>query len=191
MTETSTAGREIRRKERALNEEQALEVIDATDHAVLCTADLDGNPYGVPITPVRVGRVLYFHHTAVAGGRLQDNMEMNPKVSVCFIGKQITVPRLFTVDYASAVAFGRASLVTDPGERGQAMMAIVTRHAPRNSMQRNAVQFQNRLPKAAVWKIAIESITGKARAAGVWVKGKTLHEPVEMPPQSWLAGLKD
>lgn len=191
MAGQSTAGRAVRRQERALTAEQALEVIDATDHAVLATADLAGNPYAVPVTPVRVGRTLYFHHTAAPGGRLEDNMEMNPRVCLCFTGKALTVPKLFTVDYASALAFGRAEIVTDPVEKARAMAAIVSRHAPGNSPQRNAVQFQNRLEKVAVWKVAVESVTGKARAAKVWKKGKTLREPVPMPPQPWLAGLKD
>lgn len=50
-----TAHRPLRRKARELTLDQAKEVIDFTEHAVLSTCDLDGHPYGVPITPVRVG----------------------------------------------------------------------------------------------------------------------------------------
>lgn len=50
----STSGRPMRRKERELTVDQAWEVVEGTDHAVLATVDDEGNPYGVPITPVAV-----------------------------------------------------------------------------------------------------------------------------------------
>ena len=56
MTEEplSTKERPLRRTPRALTPEQALEVIDATDHAVLSTCDPAGNPYGTAVSPVRI-----------------------------------------------------------------------------------------------------------------------------------------
>lgn len=74
----STADRKLRRKPRELTREQAIEVIEATPHAVLSTADLDGNPYGVPVSPVLEGDHIYFHSTGMPGGRKEDNMRMNP-----------------------------------------------------------------------------------------------------------------
>ena len=42
----STSGRPMRRKERELTVDQAWEVVEGTDHAVLATVDDEGNPYG-------------------------------------------------------------------------------------------------------------------------------------------------
>ena len=54
----------MRRKERELTVDQAWEVVEGTDHAVLATVDDEGNPYGVPITPVAADRKrIYFHAT--------------------------------------------------------------------------------------------------------------------------------
>ena len=187
MTASSTtAGRPLRRSERGLTEEQALEVIEGTDHAFLATADSESVPYGVPVTPVLVGRSLYFHSTAAPGGRKADNMEMNPRVCLCFMGKARTVPELYTVDFASAVVEGRAARVEDPEEKARAFVALLRRHAPGNSPARNAVQFSNRLHLTDIWRVDIERITGKARAAGRWEKGVTLREDAKMPVQPWL-----
>ena len=60
------------------------------------------------------------------------------------------------------------------------------RVAPHNSAARNAVQFANRLHLTEVWRVDIERITGKARAAQRWVPGVTLREDAEMPVQPWL-----
>ena len=100
----STADRPMRRKERELTVDQAWEVVEGTDHAVLATVDDEGNPYGVPITPVAADRKrIYFHATGKPGGRKSDNMKMNRRVSLTYIGKELTVPELYTVDYASAI----------------------------------------------------------------------------------------
>lgn len=139
----------MRRKERELTVDQAWEVVEGTDHAVLATVDDEGNPYGVPITPVAADRKrIYFHATGKPGGRKSDNMKMNRRVSLTYIGKELTVPELYTVDYASAIVEGTASIVTDPAERAEAMVAMVRRHAPGNSDARNAIQFTNRLGRS-------------------------------------------
>lgn len=57
----TTAGRPVRRRNRALSQEEALEIVCTTDHAVLSTVDAVGVPYGVPISPVYVDGLLYIH----------------------------------------------------------------------------------------------------------------------------------
>lgn len=187
----STKDRPLRRTERELTPEQTYEVIRATEHAVLSTADDDGNPYGVPVTPVLIDGALYFHSTGWAGGRKEDNMLMNPRVSLCFIGKSMTVPNLYTIDFASAIVTGRASKVTDEKERERVMREIVARLAPQNSKARNDIQFANRFALVALWKVEIEKATGKARAAKAWKAGRSLEEPAPMPVQKWLVGAPD
>lgn len=187
--ETSTQDRPLRRVPRQLNLEQAREVIEATDHAVLSTCDKEGNPYGVPVSPVLEGDTIYFHATGLPGGRKEDNMLMNPRVSLCFVAKATTLPEWYSVDFASAVVRGTVSKVTDEDEKLKAMNLILKRHAPQNSAERNKVQFQHRFPLVAIWKVKIENITGKARGAQKWEKGKSIHEVQDMGPSKWLIGV--
>ena len=182
----ATVDRSLRRKSRELTLEQAKEVIEFTEHAVLSTCDKAGYPYGVPISPVMVGDVLYFHASAAPGGRKSDNMLMNPHVSVCFVAKATTLPQWYSVDFASAVVTGKAYPITDPKEREKAFAAILKRHAPENSDVRNKKQLEVRGPLAQIWKIEIERITGKARGASKWEKGKSIYEVQNMGPSSWL-----
>lgn len=185
----NTIGRRQRRQPRAMTLEQALEVINATEHAVLSTCDLEGNPYGVPVSPVLDGNKLYFHATGLPGGRKEDNMLMNPKVSLCFIGKSTTLPEWYSVDYACAVVRGKATKVEDPDEKLKAMKMILLRHAPQNSEERNRVQFEHRYPLVAIWRVDIEEITGRARGAQKWIPGKSIHEVQDMGPSKWLIGV--
>ena len=186
MPNESTVNRPMRRKARELTLDQAREVIDFTEHAVLATCDAEGFPYAVPVSPVMVGDALYVHSTGLPGGRKADNMLMNPNVSLCFIGKATTLPQWYSVDFASAVVTGKAHPVTDEKEWREAFEAILRRHAPGNSKVRNDVQFKVRGPLAMVWKVEIEKITGKARGASKWEKGKSISEVQDMGPSAWL-----
>lgn len=175
-TPLTTEERPMRRSERALSADSALEIIRCTDCAVLSTADAAGVPYGVPVTPVLIGNSLYFHSSGLPGGRKADNMLANNKVSLCFIGKSFLIPEFYSVDFASVVVAGVAKEVTDEAEKMQAMQALLSRYAPGNSAERNAVQFANRYPLISVWRVDIESISGKARGASLWQGAQSLKE---------------
>lgn len=175
LPQDTTRDRPISRKNRALTRSQALEIVRATDHCVLSTCDKAGVPYGMPVTPVLVGDVIYFHATARPESRRRENLLMNPQVSLCFIGKSTTIEDLFGVDYASAVVAGKASLVTDEAERLRAMQALIARHAPHNPPELNESYLEKGLPYTQVWKVEVESVTGKARVgAERWKPGVSL-----------------
>lgn len=154
--------RPMRRMDRSLTQEQILEAIRRTEHAVLSTADASGTPYGVAITPVYVDGVLYFHSTA-QGGRKADNMKQNPRVSVFWMAKGDTDPKAFAVDYVSVVAAGTASLVTDEAEREKAMMAFCAVHASGRTAKEHLSKFKMGGKGIQVWKITISKLTGKSR----------------------------
>ena len=58
----------MRRKDREMPREFALQIIDSSLWAVVSMAGADGEPYGVPLSLVRNGEVLYFH-AAMEGKR--------------------------------------------------------------------------------------------------------------------------
>lgn len=186
----TTKNRPLRRKERELTEEQAREVIDNAYYAVLSTADEEGYPYGVPISPVLVGNTIYFHGIKLPGGRKADNILKNENVSLCYVAKAHLLPEWYSIDFASAIVTGKAHLIEDKKEEMVAIKHILARLAPKNSAQRNMVQMKHRLPLAQFWKVDIEKITGKARGARKWVKGESIHAVQDMGPSPWLVGVE-
>lgn len=165
--EAQSTDRPIRRKDRALTTEEAYEVIKHTPHAVLCTTDASGQPYGVPISPVLVGDYLVFHGAADPKGRKWENMRQNPKVSVTFVGRGETasdeLPGEFSVNYASAILTGKAMPVTDEAEKKKLATAIAMRHVPQAGAEGIEKYYQAGNKGIQVWKIKIEKVTGKAR----------------------------
>lgn len=154
LEEDGRTERPMRRRDRELSFTDTLRVIRNADYAVLSTVDEAGYPYGVPVSPVLEGeKHLYFHSTR-ALSRKADNMLGNPKVSLCFVASQKTLPLEFTVDYASAVVAGRACLVMDDEER---------RHALEAGKEKAEAYYAEGGRAITIWRVAIESATGKSR----------------------------
>ena len=63
--------REIRKRERALTEEEAREILARAEHGVLATVGTDGWPYAVPVNHVLSGGALYIH-CALEGQKLEN-----------------------------------------------------------------------------------------------------------------------
>lgn len=95
MTETikTTAERPLRRRDRQLTEDEALQIVRHAPHAVLSTADAAGVPYGVPVNAVYAEGNVYWHGTFMKS-RKGDNIDANPKVSLCFVAYEAVDVRL-------------------------------------------------------------------------------------------------
>ena len=159
------AFREVRRRERALSEAEAREILARADHGVLATAGQDGWPYAVPLNHVLVGDFLYVH-CALEGHKLE-NIAHEERVSYCAVASATVVPSLFSTLYECAIVFGRAALVTDPDEKRRALKLLTERFCGQGKEQeerfeRHFEQNENG-SRTAVIRIQIERITGKAR----------------------------
>ncbi len=151
--------REIRRKERALSEQEARAILARAEHGVLATSGADGWPYAVPVNHVLSGDVLYLH-CALEGHKLE-NIGHEDRVSFCAVADAAVVPEKLTTAYESAIAFGRAAVVTDAAEKRLAMELLVKRVC--GEMPPKAEEALARAgAKIAVVRIRLERITGKA-----------------------------
>lgn len=137
-------------------------ILDKAPYGVLSTVDGDGVPYGVPLSLARDGEWLYFH-CAQEGHKL-DNLRVRPRVQALFVGGAETVENQFTLIYESAMVFGAAREVTAPEEKLRGLRVICRRFTPGNmdAFEEYAARL---LDKTGVWKIRIEEISGKRRAA--------------------------
>src|SRR5690554_3320422 len=85
----------MRRKDREMNIEFGLEVIDKSRYGVISMIDEDNEPYGIPLSIVRDENILYFH--SAMDGRKVKVFKKNPNVSVAFIG-ETKIPENYTKD---------------------------------------------------------------------------------------------
>lgn len=117
---------EIRRKDRVLDEKDAMELLETGEYGFLSMVGTDGFGYGIPISFVKEGESLYFH-CAPEGYKLECLRE-NPNVSFCVVGETRVVPNQFTTAYESVLVFGTIHLGLAEEERRHALRLLVKKY---------------------------------------------------------------
>lgn len=171
----------MRRKDREMNREFGLEVIDNSIYGVVSMVD-DNKPYGIPISIVRHGNTLYFH--SAMDGRKVKTLDKNPNVSVAFIGDTkipeiytkeeldevikdeskmgLIISDVFTTEFESTVVEGKVKLVEDEDEKIKAMRLICEKYTP-TKMDYFNMAISSGLKRTNVYRIEIEAIKAKRK----------------------------
>lgn len=154
----------MRRKDRERDEAFAWAVLEQAPYATLSLTDGMGAPYAVPLCqaadPAR--RALYFH--CAGAGEKWELLKGGAEVCLTAVSRAGTVPGAFTMAYASAVARGRAEVVTEPEEKRRALRLLCQRFDPEGMVHFEA--SLERLEKVTqVVRIAVERLSGKENAA--------------------------
>lgn len=151
----------IRRKDRALTEACARELLQKCEYGVMATVDAGGRPYAAPLSYIANDEAVYFH--CAHEGHKIDNIVANPQVCFTVVGQTRPVyAKNFTTWYESVVVFGRVSPVTDPAEKTRILMLLAEKYLPEH-MDKAPADIAKSLARTAVYRIAIEHITGKAK----------------------------
>ena len=113
----------------------ALEVMRKAPYITVSFTRPDGTAYGVPLSLACTRDDIWYFHCAPEGDKL-DAIAVHPEVCLSAVTKcQPTVgPKddSFTLQYRSAMAFGKAEVVTDLEEKVQALRAISQRFLPQH-----------------------------------------------------------
>ena len=150
----------MRRKDREISREEAMEVLDRSSWGVLSAVDNDNEPYCIPLSIAREGEWLYFH--CALEGRKLEILRSRPKVCIAFVGGAEFPEDHFTVAYESAIVFGAALELSSNEEKIHGLKIISKRFTPGN-MHAFDNEASQMLARTAVWKIHIDEITGKRR----------------------------
>ncbi len=149
----------MRRKDRAMNESLAVNLLEESQVGVLCTSGADGDPYGVPVNYcyMRDDNVIIFH--CAQEGRKLENIKNNPRVSFTVIGKNRIIAERLTTYYESVIVSGTASLVQDDEEKKTRLDQLCRRLSPGIEWRGDA--DCKHLTRTAIVRIDIDSISGK------------------------------
>ena len=151
--------RDIRRKDRAISEQDTFALLDAAKYGVLSTVGEDGVPYGVPLHFVRDGTTLILH--CATEGRKLDNLCQNCRVSFCVVGKTEILPAKFTTRYESVIVSGCAKVIEDSEQKTVLLQKLCEKFAPEH-LDATAKMIAGHLDRTAVIVVEMETITGKA-----------------------------
>ena len=144
----------------------ALEVLDKAPYVTVSFTRPDGTPYGVPLSLARTNDKTFYFHCALEGDKL-DCIAAYPTVALSAVTK--CAPTVgpkdgsFTLQYKSAMAVGKAEMVTDRDEKIEALRAICERFLP-DHMDAFDDAIKRSLERTAVVKITLtEPPTGKRK----------------------------
>ena len=144
----------------------ALKVMDKSPYTTVSMTDENGMPYSVPLSIVRTDEQTFYFHCATEGKKL-DILQTNPHVCLTAVSKcKPTVgPKdgSFTLEFESAIAFGKAEIVTDDAEKQEALRAICQRFLPKH-MDAFDAAAERSLSRTAVVRITLtEPPVGKRK----------------------------
>jgi nitroimidazol reductase NimA-like FMN-containing flavoprotein (pyridoxamine 5'-phosphate oxidase superfamily) len=151
--------KEMRRKNRELETEEAIEILKKCEYGILSTVGENEYPYGVPVSYIYYNDAIYFH-SAIEGNKL-DNILNNNKVSFCVVGDTEVLPQIFSTNYESVIIFGKATEVFED-EKISALIEILNKYS-KEYLEKGKEYISNANAKVKVIKISIDHISGKAR----------------------------
>ena len=151
--------RELRRKDRAISEEEAMALLNRTEYGVLSTVSENGEPYGVPLNFCVIDRGIYFH--CAVEGRKIDNITHNKSVSFCAVGNTEVLPDKFGTKYESVIVSGQIEEVFDDTKQ-TALESLLHKYS-KNFFEKGLEYIQTLGGKTRVFKISINNLSGKAR----------------------------
>ena len=156
----------MRKESRAMASQCALEVMHKAPYITVSFIDEEGKPYGLPLSLASDDDVNWFFHGALKGKKLEA-IKAHPEV--CLSAVTRCTPTVgpkdgsFTLQYKSAIAFGKAEIVTEEAEKIHALRLICQRFLPHH-MDAFEPSVARSLGRTAVVRITLtEPPTGKRK----------------------------
>jgi uncharacterized protein len=156
----------IRRADRAMSKERALETLAQGYSGHLATVSEDGFPYCIPLLYLWMSGELYVH-TASARGHLRANIDKERRV--CFVVDEqegVFDYGRFECDsglaYRSVCLFGRIRIVEDGDVKQGFCEALMAKYGKPETQRPKG--FFPRIDAITVYAIAVERMTGKEMA---------------------------
>ncbi len=148
----------LRRKDRAIPKQEALDILYSGEYGILSTVSPDGQPYGVPVSFCVIGDSIYFH--CAIEGHMLTNISSNSKVSFCVVGKTQVQPERFGTKYESSIIFGIATEVFDL-EKHDGLFGLIKKYS--SAYYDEGLKYIEKFTsKTRVYKISINSVSGKS-----------------------------
>ncbi len=173
---------QMRRSDRAQGEAWIQDVLARARWGVLATAR-DGQPFvhANLFAYDESGHALYLHTAGT--GRTRSNVEENERVSftAAQMGRLLPADTAleFSVEYASAVVFGRATVVSDETEATHGLKLLLAKYAPHLRCGEDyRPPTSEEIRRTTVFRVDIDAWSGKKKAASEGFRGAYhLSEP--------------
>ena len=153
---------EVRRQDRLLDEQRAVEILREGEYGVLsmCAAD-DNGAYGIPLSYVWDGQHSIYIHCAPEGRKLRC-IDACASVSFCIVGRTNVVSAKFTTGYESVVMRCTARHHLSEEERRSALRLFVHKYCPGQEDMGN-IYMEKSFHRTEIIRLDILEMSGKAK----------------------------
>lgn len=149
-----------------MSSEWALDIMRKAPYITVSFTRADGSAYGVPLSLAAKDENTWYFHCALEGEKLEA-IKAHPEV--CLSAVTLCQPTIgpkdgtFTLQYKSAIAFGRAEMVEEDAEKIEGLRLICERFLPHH-MDAFDQSIRHSLAHTAVVRISLtEPPTGKRK----------------------------
>ena len=159
----------MRRKDREILQKAQIAELIGRCQTVRMGMSGDDFPYIVPLSfgfEMRGERLIVYFHCAAEGKKL-DLLARNNKVCLEWdiLHGYAEIGNALMAEYESAIVRGRAREITDPQEKLAALWTLTRRYCPEHLGQFDQMAGAS-LKRTAVFRIAIQELTGKRKKYG-------------------------
>ncbi len=153
---------QVRRQDRLLEKERALEILEKGEYGVLSMQTEDGKgTYGIPLNYVWDKNKYIYIHCAPEGRKLKC-IEACMNVSFCVVGRTHVVPERNTTGYESIVMKCTAHHHLDETERMSALSLFVSKYCPEH-LEHGIESARKSFHRTEIIRLDILEISGKAK----------------------------
>ncbi|MEW6244244.1 MAG: pyridoxamine 5'-phosphate oxidase family protein [Bacillota bacterium] len=149
-----------RPKQVIADEHDVLALLDQTAVGYLGLSK-EGEPYVLPVNYARVGRTIYIHSSPT--GKKIEFIRVNPQACLAAVPLAEYLKGECNYRYRSAIAYGRARVVTDGDELYAGYRALLAKYEPDGTYQLS----DECVGRSVIIALDIEKITGKTGPQGV------------------------
>lgn len=149
----------VRRQDRLLLQEKAIELLKNGEYGVLSMLENDGAGYGVPLNFVWNGENSIYFHSAPEGHKLNCMLICN-KVSFCIVGNTKVISNKFTTRYESIIIRGVMISDLPLEEQKYAVELIIDKYSP-SDKEVGLKYAEKSLPRTHIMRLDITEISGK------------------------------
>lgn len=147
----------MRRFKQLLSHDEALGLLNECTNGVLSLTDIDGTPYGVPVSYACDGDGHIYFHSAAAGRKI-DLIGNGARCSFCAVARDDIRPEEFTSYFRSVIVAGYIQVVSDSVEIDRGLRLLCDKYSP--GIDPDA-EIGRCLKHVKVLRLDVESMTGK------------------------------
>lgn len=147
----------MRRFKQQLPASESKEILLTATNGILSLTDIDGAPYGVPLSFAYDGANAIYFHCARTGHKI-DCIRNDIRTSFCVVDADNVVPEKFTSLFKSVIVSGKISIVTDKDEIMKGLIMLSEKYSPGIDPSDEISKFFNNV---LVLRLDISAISGK------------------------------